>query len=252
MNEIPKIIHYCWFGRAPLPPLAVKCIDTWKKYLPNYEIKEWNEDNFDVNSISYTREAYSVKKYAFVSDYARFWILYKYGGIYFDTDVEVIKPIDHIITRGPFMGFENNGGIVNLMVNAGLGLGAVPSLDIYGDILKHYEMESFFHPDGSFNMKTVVMRVTTILKAKGLLDKNERQEVAELIIYPHDFFCPIRTTDGKMFATDRTVTIHHYAASWTSSTHRFLRKIVLFVGGAKLKFFLVNLLKKTGSKNEKK
>ena len=91
-----------------------------------------------------------------------------------------------------------------------------------------------------------------VLKAKGLLDKNERQEVAELIIYPHDFFCPIRTTDGKMFATDRTVTIHHYAASWTSSTHRFLRKIVLFVGGAKLKFFLVNLLKKTGSKNEKK
>ena len=100
---IPKVIHYCWFGRNPLPPLAIKCIESWKKFLPDYEIKGWNEDNFDVNIIPYTQEAYQAKKYAFVSDYARFWILYKYGGIYFDTDVEVIRPLDDIIARGPFM-----------------------------------------------------------------------------------------------------------------------------------------------------
>lgn len=105
---IPKIIHYCWFGRNPLPPLAIKCIESWRKYLPDYEIKEWNEDNFDVNIIPYTAEAYAQKKYAFVSDYARFWILYKYGGIYFDTDVEVIRPLDDIIARGGFMGFETD------------------------------------------------------------------------------------------------------------------------------------------------
>lgn len=105
---IPKIIHYCWFGRGPLPELAQKCIASWKKYLPDYEIKEWNEDNFDVNIIPYTAEAYKAKKYAFVSDYARFWILYQYGGIYFDTDVEVIRPMDDIIERGNFMGFETD------------------------------------------------------------------------------------------------------------------------------------------------
>lgn len=103
---IPKIIHYCWFGRGPLPELAQKCIASWKKYLPDYEIKEWNEDNFDVNIIPYTAEAYQAKKYAFVSDYARFWIMYHYGGIYFDTDVEVIRPMDDIVANGNFMGFE--------------------------------------------------------------------------------------------------------------------------------------------------
>ena len=101
---IPKIIHYCWFGHNPLPESAKKCIESWKKYLPGYEIKEWNESNFNVNAIPYTEEAYRLKKYAFVSDYARFWILYHYGGLYFDTDVEVIKRMDDIIERGAFMG----------------------------------------------------------------------------------------------------------------------------------------------------
>ena len=94
---IPKIIHYCWFGRNPLPQSAIKCINSWKKFFPDYEIKEWNEQNFDVNIIPYTSEAYQAKKYAFVSDYARMWVLYNYGGIYFDTDVEVIKPMKDIV-----------------------------------------------------------------------------------------------------------------------------------------------------------
>lgn len=103
---IPKIIHYCWFGRGEKPALAKNCIASWRKFFPGYEIREWNEDNFDVNIIPYTAEAYTCKKYAFVSDYARFWVLYKYGGLYFDTDVEVIRPMDDIVARGPFMGIE--------------------------------------------------------------------------------------------------------------------------------------------------
>ena len=101
---IPKIIHYCWFGRNPLPDSAKKCIESWRKFFPEYEIKEWNEDNFDVHLIPYVEEAYNAKKYAFVSDYARFWILYFYGGVYFDTDVEVIRPMDDILAKGGFMG----------------------------------------------------------------------------------------------------------------------------------------------------
>ena len=131
---IPKTIHYCWFGRNQLPPLAIKCIESWKRYLPDYEIKEWNEDNFDVNIIPYTREAYAVKKYAFVSDYARFWILYKYGGLYFDTDVEIIKPLDDIIARGPFMGCEKDAmsdGATALAVAPGLRQGVKPRHRLY-------------------------------------------------------------------------------------------------------------------------
>ncbi len=151
---IPKVIHYCWFGRNPLPSLAIKCIESWRKYLPDYEIKEWNEDNFDVNIIPYTQEAYQVGKYAFVSDYARFWILYKYGGLYFDTDVEVIKPMDDIIARGPFMGCEKDVSDTSVAsVAPGLGLGVNPGLGLYKEILEMYSKLSFVNKDGTYNQK---------------------------------------------------------------------------------------------------
>ena len=107
---IPKIIHYCWFGGKPLPKLAQKCKASWEKFFPDYEIKEWNEQNFDVNQVMFTEEAYKLKNYAYVSDYVRFWVLYHYGGIYFDTDVEVIRPLDDIIAHGSFLGFECQDG----------------------------------------------------------------------------------------------------------------------------------------------
>lgn len=128
---IPKKIHYCWFGRNPLPESARKCIASWHRYLPDYEIIEWNEDNFDVGSIPYTAQAYAANKYAFVSDYARFKILYEHGGLYFDTDVEVIRPMDDIVAAGPFMGFEVNPCTTrpNGAVNPGVGMGAVKSME---------------------------------------------------------------------------------------------------------------------------
>ena len=129
---IPKIIHYCWFGRNPLPESAQKCIASWRKFFPDYEIVEWNEDNFDVRSIPYTAQAYDAKKYAFVSDYARFKILYEHGGIYFDTDVEVIRPFDDILARGAFMGYEIDPkeGDITGYVAPGLGLGVNPGLGL--------------------------------------------------------------------------------------------------------------------------
>ena len=137
---IPKVIHYCWFGGNPLPESAQKCIASWRKFLPDYEIKEWNESNFDVNAIPYTAQAYAAKKYAFVSDYARFSILYDNGGLYFDTDVEVIRPMDDIIENGPFMGFEIDASGIDFKkaVAPGLGLGANPGLGLYKEILEHY------------------------------------------------------------------------------------------------------------------
>lgn len=228
---IPKVIHYCWFGGNPLPTLAVKCIESWKKYLPAYEIKEWNESNFDVNIIPYTREAYQAKKYAFVSDYARFWILYKYGGLYFDTDVEIIKPIDDIIARGPFMGCEKDACDTSVTsVAPGLGLGVNPGLGLYAEILELYSTKHFRCDNGKFNFKSVVEYTTELLYMHGLKDINEIQQCAGVYIYPKEWFCPIDYESGKKHYTDNTRMVHHYAASWVSISSKIRNKIIRIIG----------------------
>lgn len=235
---IPKVIHYCWFGGNPLPPLAVKCINSWKKYLPDYEIKEWNESNFDVNVIPYTQEAYEAKKYAFVSDYARFWILYRYGGLYFDTDVEIIKPMYDIVARGPFMGCEKEASDTSVAsVAPGLGLGVNPGLGLYKEILDLYSTLHFRREDGSFNLKTVVQYTTGLLCKHGLKNMNNIQICADVWVYPVDFFCPISVKDGKLRVTENTRSIHHYSQSWQSPVRKYGRKLLLLIGGSCLKDF---------------
>ncbi len=245
-NYIPQIIHYCWFGGKPLPKLAEKCIASWKKYLPDYEIKRWDESNFDVNIIPYTAQAYEARKYAFVSDYARFWILYKYGGLYFDTDVEVIRPMDDIIAAGPFMGCENpatDGAAPNhLGVNPGLGLGVNPGLGLYKSILNYYQKINFKLTNGKSNPETVVTHTTKLLIDRGLKKCNEIQIIDGVRIYPNDYFCPISTVDGKMRITSNTYTIHHYNQSWQSPLRKYGRKLVLALGGVKLKDKLKSIL----------
>lgn len=215
MSNIPKIIHYCWFGRNPLPESAIKCINSWRKFFPDYEIKEWNEDNFDVNIISYTEEAYSAKKYAFVSDYARFWILYKYGGLYFDTDVEVIKSFDDIIERGGFMGIEVDGKDGDYpQVAPGLGLGIESKHPIYKAIIDYYQDLHYLDENGYPNNITVVKHNTKVLKDNGLQQTNKLQEVGGIWIYPKDYFNPLDDLTGKLLITENTRSIHWYMRSW--------------------------------------
>lgn len=215
LEKIPKIIHYCWFGHNPLPPLAVKCIESWRKFLPDYEIKEWNEDNFDVNIITYTAEAYKAEKYAFVSDYARFWILYKFGGIYFDTDVEVIRPMDDIIERGPFMGCDTDAkpGAATIGVAPGLGLSANPGLDLYKKILDMYSKEIFVW-ERMGKIKTVVQLTTELLFKEGLKNEPGIQEVGGVWIYPSEYFNPMNVITKHLHITENTRSIHKYAATW--------------------------------------
>ena len=223
---IPKIIHYCWFGGNPLPPLAEKCIASWKRFLPDYEIKEWNEQNFDVNIIPYTAEAYQAKKYAFVSDYARFWILYHYGGLYFDTDVEVIKPMGSIIAKGAFMGCEQDSKSgIELTVAPGLGLAVESKHEIYKAILEEYDSFHFINEDGSNNDKTVVEYVTEILKKHGLRNSPGIQNINGINVYPSEYFCPRNTVTKRMHITNNTYTIHHYMASWKDGGFN-LKKII--------------------------
>lgn len=212
---IPKKIHYCWFGRNPLPQSALKCIDSWRKFFPDYEIIEWNEDNFDVNSIPYTREAYGTKKYAFVSDYARFKILYDQGGLYFDTDVEVIKPMDDIIQKGNFMGVEvPSNGTQPPLINPGLGLGSMLGNPIYKQILEHYKKIRFLNDDGTPNPVTVVRHTTKILVENGLKNTDEIQRVGDISIYPVDYFNPLNDNTGKLTITKNTRSIHWYTKTW--------------------------------------
>lgn len=209
---IPKIIHYCWFGRGALSPLARKCIESWRRFLPDYEIREWNEDNFDVNEIPYTAEAYQAKKYAFVSDYARFRVLYQYGGVYFDTDVEVIRPMDDILEKGPFMGFELLGE--KMAVNPGLGLATEPGMPLYEAILERYGTMSFSLPDGSLNPYTMIPMVTELLRDYGLKGEGSVETVADICVYPPDWFNPYDDLTGRLKKTGNTHTIHWYAKSW--------------------------------------
>ena len=226
---IPKVIHYCWFGRNPLPPAAVKCIESWKKYLPDYEIKEWNEDNFDVNILPYTQEAYQAKKYAFVSDYARFWILHQYGGIYFDTDVEVIRPMDDIIAKGSYMGKELDDLNLNRQaVNPGLGLGAEPGLELYKRMLDGYEKMHFILEDGQRNPFSMIPMLTEILEADGLKVGATIQQVDGVTIYPVDYFNPWDDICGKLNKTANTRSIHWYSKTWMKKENAvltFLKRI---------------------------
>lgn len=214
---IPKVIHYCWFGGNPLPKSAQKCIASWRKYLPDYEIKEWNESNFDVNIIPYTAEAYKAKKYAFVSDYARFWILYKYGGLYFDTDVEVIKNMDDIIAKGPFMGCENEAKAGATPAQ----LGVAPGLGLYKEILDDYEKSVFVKENGEYDLTTIVERTVEFLCKYGLKNISSVQYIAGVWIYPKEYFCPKDYITGKLEITKNTYSIHWYDASWVPRERRF-------------------------------
>lgn len=213
---IPKKIHYCWFGGKDIPAQYGEYIKSWQKFFPDYEIIRWDESNFNLDSCKYVRQAYDNKYWAFVSDYARFKILYEEGGIYFDVDVEVIKTLSDIIVKGSYMGFEMDlWG--NVSVASGLGL-AFPSKNLFvKKILDYYENRDFLingHPDTNNNVCVIV---TEILKDKGLNVKtNEIQVVDGVYIYPSDYFCPIDFFSHKTNITHNTRTIHHYADTWGS------------------------------------
>ena len=215
---IPKVIHYCWFGGKPLPELAIKCIESWKKFCPDYEIKQWDESNFDINQNSYISEAYNAKKFAFVSDFARFDILYRYGGIYLDTDVEIIKDLSPIILNGAFAGTERIGDI-----NSGLGIGAEAGLSIYKEILDSYKETHFIQANGEYDLTTVVTRVSDIFIKHGYKLISDIQTICGVTIYPNQYFCPKDLETGILKITDNTYTIHHFDASWNTPLDKEIR-----------------------------
>lgn len=218
MIYINKTIHYCWFGRNPKPKLILKCIESWKRFCPDYDIKEWNEDNFDVMCCDYVREAFEAKKWAFVSDYCRFYVLYNYGGIYLDTDVELLKDLSSI--KETFIGFETEKHCAS-----GLIRGAKKGDPICKQMLDSYHSDHFILDDGIMNLFTVCERETAILVEHGLVLNNRLQTVAETTVYPSEFFNPTNKDTGKVTVTPNTISLHHYAASWVNRKDRLRGKI---------------------------
>lgn len=222
---IPKTIHYCWFGGNKLPKLAKRCIRSWRKYLPDYEIKEWNESNFDVNINPYVKEAYKVHRYAFMSDYARYWVLYHYGGVYFDTDVELLRSINQILKNGGYMSFETSPKSKDLYVNPGLGMAMEPGHPFLKEMLDMYRDLHFINPDGTHNLKSIVMYTSEVLIGKGLQKTTDIQKIDGINIYPKEYFNPYNSETKKFEITDKTYSIHYFAGSWFTKKERFMRWI---------------------------
>lgn len=249
MPQIPKTIHYCWFGKADKPESVCKYINTWKKYCPDYKIIEWNEDNFDITSNTYVNQAYQQKKYAFVTDYVRLYVLYNYGGIYMDTDVEVLKPLDKFLNNSAFSGFENNNNIPTGIMGAEKGnLWIKDLLDEYNDLV-------FIKENGTLDLTTNVVRITNLTKKKyGLKQESSFQNLKNIVtLYPYDYFCPKDWETGEIHCTQNTYTIHHFSGSWhgdkeKKQAEKYRKRLKKYIskygeGKGKLRLNQVDLIK---------
>jgi mannosyltransferase OCH1-like enzyme len=211
---IPKKIHYCWFGGGPLTPLASKCIESWKKFCPYYEIVEWNEKNFDINLNAYVAEAYTNKKWAFVSDVARLWALVSDGGIYMDTDCELIKPLDCFLNNEAFIGFETDKFLQTAL------MGGAQGQELYSQLLDDYNNRHFLIDNGKLDTTTNVHIITNTMIRHGLVLNNAEQTVRGLSVYPSDFFCPLDGQTNTLNITNNTHAIHWFDGSWLTNTEK--------------------------------
>ena len=202
---IPKKIHYCWFGGGEKPRLARKCIASWRRFLPDYEIIEWNESNFDIHGSAYAKMCYEQKKYAFLTDYLRLAVVEEQGGIYFDTDVEVLRSFDELLKHPAFFGFENNE-----YVATGLGFGAEPHNPVVRQMLQEYAPLL----DGQHGTVGCPRLNTDALLKFGLKQNGEKQALAGAVVFPAEYFNPRSSITGELKKTENTYSIHWYSASW--------------------------------------
>ncbi|MEE8826063.1 MAG: glycosyltransferase [Eubacteriales bacterium] len=221
---LPKRIHYCWFGNGLKNELVTRCIESWKKYAPECEITEWNETNYDVTQNRYMREAYEARRWGFVSDFARLDIVYKHGGIYLDTDVELIRPIDELLAGDGFIGFERADSSGRYSINTGSGFGAEAGDPVIGTMRDIYKDLSFEREDGSLNLDPSPTYNTEALARLGLRRDNTLQRIGKITIYPSDYFCPVDWESHKRLITKNTYSIHHFDASWLTEEEKKRRR----------------------------
>ena len=215
---IPKIIHYCWFGGTPLPKDAKKCIKSWKKHCPDYQIIRWDESNFDISACPlYVRQAYEAKKWAFVSDYVRLKLVHDHGGIYVDTDVEFLKSPDALLSHNAYFGFEDNG----IHIATGLGFGAEKGAPILARMMADYCDVSFINADGTYDQTTCPQRNTTAFLELGLAQDDTLQTLSgDILILPREYLCPVGFWHHTDCITENSISVHWYTATWLPEEYR--------------------------------
>jgi mannosyltransferase OCH1-like enzyme len=241
-NTIPKIIHYCWFGGNPLPSLAIKCLASWKKYLPKYEIVEWNEDNFPFDKFQFAKEALENRKFAHVSDVCRLYALKRHGGVYMDTDVEVLNSLDCFLHHNAFSGFENNDFVpTGIMASEKNGKWV-------SDLLDYYKDRSFYLSDGTLDMATNTYIITQMMIEKGFIMNNMFQLKDDYVaFYPNDYFSPKSYKTGLTILTKNSYCIHHFSKSWIPRKERWrniLKMKVMNIFGYKNVQKIIDLFQK--------
>lgn len=239
---IPKVIHYCWFGGNPLPELAVKCIDSWKKFLPEYEIVEWNESNFDVNAYIFAKQALENRRFAFVSDVCRLHVLKEFGGIYMDTDVEALQSLDAFLHHAAFSGFENDDYVpTGIMASEKNGQWVT-------EMLQYYDGRPFINEQNEPHNISNTSIITGLMVEKGFVMNNTFQEMPGYIaFYPNEYFCPKSYKTGKITITKNTYCIHHFAKSWISPAKKYrniIKMKAMNIFGARNIQFFIDLVKK--------
>ena len=234
---IPKIIHYCWFGRGQMPELAEKCIESWHKYMPDWKYKLWNEDNFNIDSVPYVREAYEAGKYAFVTDYVRLYALYFEGGIYMDTDVEVLKSYEDLLDLTAFTGYEGSKRlppVTGTMASEAGGQWVKEQLDEYNGL--HFKKE-----DGTFDMMTNTERISCKMRGNGFVQNGNYQVYEDMHVFPVEYFCPRQTT-GEVLINENTYCDHHFMGTWNDEKSK--KPMLLRLAGPKLSIALIKIKRK--------
>lgn len=221
---IPKIIHYCWFGGSDVPASVKACIATWKKFCPDYEIRLWDESNFDVNSHPFVKKAYECKAWAFVTDYVRLCIIYENGGVYLDTDVELLKNLDDLLQNKCYFGLQQG----KKLCATGLGFGAEKGASILYKLMASYDKIEF-DPENKASLACPILN-TQVLMDNGYIFKDDIFKNDEFTVYPPCYFDPYSTQNKSNILNEHTYSIHHYNASWCSWLQRMKRKIVLLIG----------------------
>ncbi|MCX2583707.1 glycosyltransferase family 32 protein [Pedobacter sp. MR22-3] len=233
---IPKIIHYCWFGKGEMPDLVLQCIASWNRYLPEYEIMVWNEENFDVSLYQYSKEAYHERKFAFVSDVCRLYALKTVGGIYLDTDVEFLRPLDDAMLRDvAFTGFEGN-----FLLSSAI-MGSMKEGQWVNELLSYYHNRSFYLANGALDLNPNTESITAFMKEKKSLKTDNTLQILSnyCTIYPSDYFSPKSWKTLKINITGNTYSIHHFAASWLQhSNYSTLGKLANLLLGKRISDFL--------------
>ena len=207
--KIPKVIHYCWFGKKEIPAQFLKYMESWKIHCPEYEIVRWDENNYDVSKSRYMKQAYDAGKWAFVSDYARLDIIYQYGGIYLDTDVEIIKNLNDLLYDEMYCGFEQNN-----YINFGLGYGAVQGHAVLADLIEQYNNMDFLKEDGQYNQTACAVYQLEEMIKLGFCVSNVYQCMNKIAVYPSEVFAPQNLLGDEMHITENTYSIHHYSSTW--------------------------------------